>query len=151
MFVAVPAFLRSSSFVVVLCAVLVSLLPAAHAADADADAAAASYVGSIRAALKRGKHFPTGRDVSIEQPSGMTQVTFVLNRRGKVTSVKTTKSSNSQPIDGMARSLVHRAKYPAFPAAAWAGSPTQSFLVTYNFTRSQGSVDIGEPTEVVVK
>jgi|GEM_PF-6425949 len=151
MSVVVPAFLRSSSFAAAVLAIVVSILPAAQAADADGDAAAASYVSSIRAALNRGKHFPTGRDVSIEQPTGMTQVTFVLNRRGKVTSVKTTKSSNSQPIDGMARSLVHRAKYPAFPAAAWAGSPTQTFLVTYNFTRTQGVVDIGEPTEVIVK
>ena len=153
MSVAVPAFFRSSSFVVAVFALLVSILPAAHAADADADAAASAYVGSVRAALNKGKRFPTGRDVSIDQPTGKTEVTFVLNRRGKVSAVKTTKSSNSQPIDGMARSLVHRAKYPAFPAAAWAGLPTQTFVVSYNFTHSPttGTVDIGEPTEVIVK
>jgi len=128
---------------------VVAFVPAVRAADSDADDAAASYVASVRAALNRGTHFPTGRDVSLEQPSGRTEVTFALTRRGKVTSVKTTQSSYSMPIDDMARQLVHRARYSAFPTAAGAGEPTHTFVVAYNFTRTPaGTVQIGEPVEV---
>ena len=118
----------------------------ARAADADD---ATSYVGSVRAALDRGKRFPTGREVSLEQPSGRSEVTFSLTRRGKVAAARTTKSSNSTPLDDMAKTLVRRAKYPAFPANAWSGEPTHSFVVTYNFDRNPtGKVTVGEPVEV---
>ncbi len=120
----------------------------ARAADADADAVS-SYVGQVRTALDRGKRFPTGREVSLEQPSGRSEVTFSLTRRGKVTSAKTTQTSNSTVLDDMAKTLVHRAKYPTFPADAWPGEPAHAFVVTYNFARNPGGkVTVGEPVEV---
>lgn len=88
-----------------------------------------------RTALERGKRFPTGREVSLTQPSGVSEVTFSPTRAGKVTSAKTTRSSNSMPLDEMARPLVRRAKYPSFPESVWAGSPTHAFVVAYDFSR----------------
>ncbi len=119
------------------------------AAAADAES---SYAEAVRAALNRGKHFPTGREFSLAQPSGRSDVEFVLNRRGKVTAAKITQSSNATPLDTRARQLVRRARYPAFPADAWPGSPSHSFLVTYNFARNPtGVVEMGEPVEVKPK
>ncbi len=131
-------------------AVLLSLgsFVAAPARAADSDATS-SYVDAVRAALARGKRFPTGREVSLEQPSGRSQVTFSLSRRGKVVAAKTTQSSNSTPLDDMAKQLVRRAKYPAFPGDAWSGEAVHNFVVTYDFDRNAaGRVTVGEPVEV---
>jgi len=115
----------------------------------DPDQAASAYVDSVRDTLNKAKRFPTGREISIEQPSGRTQVAFTLARSGKVAAVKTTQSSEVMALDEMGRELVHRAHYPAFPAAAWAGSATHDFVVTYNFARTpKGTVTVGEPVEV---
>ncbi len=115
----------------------------------DADQAASSYVDSVRSTLDKAKRFPSGREISIEQPSGRTEVSFTLTRSGKVAAVKTTQSSRVMALDEMARELVHRARYPAFPASAWAGSSTHDFVVTYNFARTpKGTVTVGEPVEV---
>jgi TonB family protein len=130
---------------------IASFAPRCARADVGDDSAV-SYTDSVRAALDRGKHFPTGREVSIEQPTGRSEVTFSLTRGGKVASAKTTRSSNSMPLDDMARQLVHRAKYPAFPETAWAGSPTHTFVVAYNFSRNpQGRVTVGDLVEVKAK
>ncbi len=138
--------LRRVGVVVALLSSVGSFLSSpARAQDADAS----SYVQAVRAALERGKRFPTGREVSLEQPTGRSEVTFSLTRRGKVTSARTTRSSNSTPLDDMAKQLVHRAKYPAFPADAWAGEPAHTFVVTYDFARNPtGKVSVGEPVEV---
>jgi TonB family protein len=144
-----PSFYRAA--IIVACALSVgSFAPkfvrAATPTDADT---VSSYVDSVKASLDRSKHFPTGREVSIDQPSGRSEVTFALARSGKVTSVKTTQSSYSMPLDEMARALVHRAKYPAFPTAAWVGESTHTFVVAYNFSRNPtGKVAVGEPVEV---
>lgn len=144
----VRSFLRASTVAALALSTFVALAPA-RAADPDADAATSSYVESIRTSLNRGKRFPTGREISIDQPSGRSEVTFSLARSGKVTAAKVTKTSNSIPLDNMARSLVRRAKYPAFPATAFAGEATHSFVVAYDFTRSPtGKVSVGEPVEV---
>jgi protein TonB len=139
--------LRSWLFVGMSAITLVAMPVVATAADSEG-----SYTEAVRAALNRGKRFPTGREVSLAQPSGRSDVEFVLNRRGKVTAAKITQSSNSMPLDTMARQLVRRARYPAFPADAWPGSPSHAFLVTYNFARTPtGVVEMGEPVEVKPK
>ena len=141
-------YFSSRSAAVIAVAMTVLCGPVAHATEASES----TYTSGVRATLERNKRFPTGREVSLNQPKGASEVTFVLDRRGKVKSATISKTSNSQPLDAMAVTLVKRARYAPFPADVWEGSATKRFAVNYNFTPTkQGTVTLGEPTEVIVR
>ena len=95
------------------------------------------YVGTVYALLDRAKRYPTGREASLTRPSGTAEVWFVLSRNGEVRSLGLQRSSGSMLLDTMARSLVHRAAYPAFPGDAWQGEEAHRFAVRYAFGEQQ--------------
>lgn len=93
----------------------------------------ALYVGQVRAYLNTIKRYPTGREVSLQQPRGTTRVWFVLKRDGSLVDADIETSSDSIYLDKQALKTVRSGTYPPFPAEAWPGEEQHRFTVDLDF------------------
>ena len=58
-----------------------------------------NYIASVRATLNANKRYPTGREASLQRPSGKVKVWFVLLRNGSLQEAGIDESSNSIILD----------------------------------------------------
>ena len=91
------------------------------------------YVATVRAQLNANKRYPTGREASLQRPSGKAVVWFVLNRNGALNDAGIEDSSNSIILDNAALSTVRRTPYAAWPEGSWPGQSQHRFTVTLDF------------------
>ena len=91
------------------------------------------YTAQVRAQLNASKRYPTGREASLQRPTGRVVVWFILARSGSLTDSGIEDSSNSILLDNAALSTVRRASFPALPDAAWPGQPSHKFTATIDF------------------
>jgi protein TonB len=92
-----------------------------------------TYVSSIRATLNANKRYPTGREASLQRPSGKVKVWFVLLRNGSLQDAGIDDSSNSIILDNAALATVRRTSYAAWPEGTWANQAQHKFTVTLDF------------------
>ncbi len=92
-----------------------------------------SYVATVRAQLNANKRYPTGREASLQRPSGKAVVWFVLNRNGTLSDAGIEDSSNSIILDNAALSTVRRTSYATWPEGSWPGQSQHRFTVTLDF------------------
>lgn len=106
--------------------------PSAASADAGRNAEAI-YVGKVRAYLQSIKRYPTGREASLQRPTGTSMVWFMVRRSGELVEAGIESSSGSMLLDNAAVATVRRSIYPAFPDEVWPGKAQQRFTVELNF------------------
>jgi len=94
----------------------------------------AEYVGKARAYLNTVKRYPTGREASIQRPSGTVRVWFILKRDGELVDTDIEDSSNSILLDKAALTTVRRGTFPPIPDDAWPGEAQHKFTVELEFT-----------------
>ncbi len=94
----------------------------------------AIYAERVRTALRSAKHYPTGREASLQRPSGTSTVWFIVNRNGDLADAGIANSSGFMLLDNAALSTVRRGTYPAFPNDAWPDKTQQRFSVELNFS-----------------
>jgi protein TonB len=87
----------------------------------------------VRAQLNANKRYPTGREASLQRPSGKAVVWFVLNRNGTLSDAGIEDSSNSIILDNAALSTVRRTSYATWPEGSWPGQSQHRFTVTLDF------------------
>jgi protein TonB len=92
-----------------------------------------AYVVNVRALLNANKRYPTGREASLQRPSGKAVVWFVLNRNGTLQEAGIEGSSNSILLDNAALSTVRRTSYTPWPEGSWPGQSQHRFTVTLDF------------------
>lgn len=95
--------------------------------------AEAIYAGKVRANLQTSKRYPTGREASLQRPTGTSVVWFMVRRSGELVEAGIETSSGSMLLDNAALATVRRSIYPVFPDEAWSGKAQQRFTVELNF------------------
>ena len=92
-----------------------------------------SYISTVRAQLNASKRYPTGREASLQRPSGKALVWFIVNRHGALLDAGIEESSNSILLDNAALSTVRRTPFNAWPEGSWPGQTQHRFNVTLDF------------------
>lgn len=92
-----------------------------------------AYVVNVRTLLNANKRYPTGREASLQRPSGKAVVWFVLNRNGTLQDAGIDDTSNSILLDNAALSTVRRTSYTPLPEGSWPGQAQHRFTVTLDF------------------
>jgi len=92
-----------------------------------------NYIASVRATLNANKRYPTGREASLQRPSGKVKLWFVLARNGSLQDAGIDESSNSIILDNAALSTLRRTAYASWPEGSWASQSQHKFTVTLDF------------------
>jgi protein TonB len=92
-----------------------------------------NYIASVRATLNANKRYPTGREASLQRPSGKVKLWFVLARNGSLQDAGIDESSNSIILDNAALSTLRRTTYAPWPEGSWASQSQHKFTVTLDF------------------
>lgn len=92
-----------------------------------------NYIVSVRATLNANKRYPTGREASLQRPSGKVKLWFVLARNGVLQDAGIDESSNSIILDNAALSTLRRTTYAPWPEGSWASQSQHKFTVTLDF------------------
>lgn len=92
-----------------------------------------NYIVSLRATLNANKRYPTGREASLQRPSGKVKLWFVLARSGALQDAGIDESSNSIILDNAALSTLRRTTYAPWPEGSWASQAQHKFTVTLDF------------------
>jgi len=92
-----------------------------------------AYVVSVRTLLNANKRYPTGREASLQRPTGKAMVWFVLSRNGTLQEAGIEDTSNSILLDNAALSTVRRTSYTPWPEGSWPGQNQHRFTVTLDF------------------
>ena len=92
-----------------------------------------NYIVSVRATLNANKRYPTGREASLQRPSGKVKLWFVLARNGALQDAGIDESSNSIILDNAALSTLRRTTYAPWPEGTWASQSQHKFTVTLDF------------------
>ena len=92
-----------------------------------------NYIVSVRATLNANKRYPTGREASLQRPSGKVKLWFVLARNGTLQDAGIDESSNSIILDNAALSTLRRTTYAPWPEGSWASQSQHKFTVTLDF------------------
>jgi protein TonB len=92
-----------------------------------------NYIASVRATLNANKRYPTGREASLQRPSGKVKVWFVLARNGALQDAGIDDSSNSIILDNAALATVRRTTYSPWPDGSWPSENQHKFTVTLDF------------------
>jgi protein TonB len=92
-----------------------------------------NYIAIVRATLNANKRYPTGREASLQRPSGKVKVWFVLSRNGSLQEAGIDESSNSIILDNAALSTVKRTAYAPWPDSTWPNLTQHKFTVTLDF------------------
>jgi len=94
----------------------------------------ASFVVTLRALLNENKRYPTGREASLQRPSGKAKVWFVLTRSGSLQEAGIEDSSHSIILDSAALATVRRTQFSGWPEGSWPRQMQHRFTVTLDFT-----------------
>ena len=92
-----------------------------------------NYIVSVRATLNANKRYPTGREASLQRPSGKVKLWFVLTRNGALQDAGIDESSNSIILDNAALSTLRRTTYAPWPEGSWTSQSQHKFTVTLDF------------------
>ena len=92
-----------------------------------------NYILSVRATLNANKRYPTGREASLQRPSGKVKLWFVLARNGALQDAGIDESSNSIILDNAALSTLRRTTYAPWPEGSWASQSQHKFTVILDF------------------
>jgi protein TonB len=92
-----------------------------------------NYIASVRAILNANKRYPTGREASLQRPSGKVKLWFVLARNGSLQEAGIEESSNSIILDNAALSTLRRTSYAPWPDGSWPSQSQHKFTVTLDF------------------
>ena len=92
-----------------------------------------NYIVSVRATLNANKRYPTGREASLQRPSGKVKLWFVLARNGTLQDAGIDESSNSIILDNAALATLRRTTYAPWPEGSWASQSQHKFTVTLDF------------------
>ena len=92
-----------------------------------------NYIVSVRAILNANKRYPTGREASLQRPSGKVKLWFVLARNGALQDAGIDESSNSIILDNAALSTLRRTTYAPWPEGSWASQSQHKFTVILDF------------------
>jgi periplasmic protein TonB len=92
-----------------------------------------NYIVSVRATLNANKRYPTGREASLQRPSGKVKLWFVLARNGALQDAGIDESSNSIILDNAALSTLRRTTYAPWPEGSWVSQSQHKFTVTLDF------------------
>ena len=92
-----------------------------------------NYIVSVRATLNANKRYPTGREASLQRPSGKVKLWFILARNGALQDAGIDESSNSIILDNAALSTLRRTTYAPWPEGSWASQSQHKFTVTLDF------------------
>ena len=92
-----------------------------------------NYIVSVRATLNANKRYPTGREASLQRPSGKVKLWFVLTRNGALQDAGIDESSNSIILDNAALATLRRTTYAPWPEGSWASQSQHKFTVTLDF------------------
>ena len=92
-----------------------------------------NYIVSVRATLNANTRYPTGREASLQRPSGKVKLWFVLARNGALQDAGIDESSNSIILDNAALSTLRRTTYAPWPEGSWASQSQHKFTVTLDF------------------
>jgi protein TonB len=92
-----------------------------------------NYIVSVRATLNANKRYPTGREASLQRPSGKVKLWFVLARNGALQDAGIDESSNSIILDNAALATLRRTTYAPWPEGSWASQSQHKFTVTLDF------------------
>ena len=92
-----------------------------------------NYIVSVRAILNANKRYPTGREASLQRPSGKVKLWFVLARNGALQDAGIDESSNSIILDNAALSTLRRTTYAPWPEGSWTSQSQHKFTVTLDF------------------
>lgn len=94
-----------------------------------------AYIARIRADVQSRKKYPTGREASVQKPSGTVRACMDLSRTGiPANEIVIERTSHSMILDAEARKLLRSGTYPPFPVGAFPGESTHRFCIHLEYT-----------------
>jgi protein TonB len=101
----------------------------------DHQAAEGGYLKGIRSDLDRYKQYPTGRQASLERPSGDVVIWLLVDRAGKVLDSGIQDKASSMLLNRAATNSLRRIQQvKPFPAEAFAGQSQLRITATFNYS-----------------
>ena len=93
------------------------------------------YLKGLRNELDGYKQYPTGRQASLERPSGEVIVWLLVDRQGRVLDSGIQSQASSMLLNRAATSSLRRIKQvKPFPEQAFGGRSEQRFTATFNYS-----------------
>lgn len=93
-----------------------------------------AYIAEIRSNVQSRKRYPTGREVSMQRPSGTVRACMDLGRDGvPANDIIIERTSHSMILDAEARKLLRMGVYPPFPAGAFKGESRHRFCIHLDY------------------
>ena len=101
----------------------------------DGQALEGGYLKGLRNELDTYKQYPTGRQASLERPSGEVVVWLLVDRQGRVLDSGLQTQASSMLLNRAATNSLHRIKQvKPFPEQAFGGRNEQRFTATFNYS-----------------
>jgi len=101
----------------------------------DSQALEGGYLKGLRNELDTYKQYPTGRQASLERPSGEVVVWLLVDRQGRVLDSGLQTQAASMLLNRAASNSLRRIKQvKPFPEQAFGGSNEQRFTATFNYS-----------------
>ncbi|AMB86908.1 energy transducer TonB [Pseudomonas agarici] len=101
----------------------------------DGQALEGGYLKGLRNELDTYKQYPTGRQASLERPSGEVVVWLLVDRQGRVLDSGVQTPAPSMLLNRAATNSLHRIKQvKPFPEQAFGGRNEQRFTATFNYS-----------------
>ena len=101
----------------------------------DGQALESGYLKGLRNELDTYKQYPTGRQASLERPSGEVVVWLLVDRQGRVLDSGLQTQASSMLLNRAATNSLRRIKQvKPFPEQAFGGRNEQRFTATFNYS-----------------
>lgn len=101
----------------------------------DGQALEGGYLKGLRNELDTYKQYPTGRQASLERPSGEVVVWLLVDRQGRVLDSGLQTQASSMLLNRAATNSLRRIKHvKPFPEQAFGGRNEQRFTATFNYS-----------------
>ncbi|WP_419736889.1 energy transducer TonB family protein [Pseudomonas sp. COR18] len=101
----------------------------------DSQALEGGYLKGLRNELDAFKQYPTGRQASLERPSGDVVVWLLVDRQGRVLDSGIQTPAASMLLNRAATNSLHRIRQvKPFPEQAFGGRNEQRFTATFNYS-----------------
>ena len=101
----------------------------------DGQALEGGYLKGLRNELDTDKQYPTGRQASLERPSGEVVVWLLVDRQGRVLDSGVQSPASSMLLNRAATNSLRRIKQvKPFPEQAFGGRNEQRFTATFNYS-----------------
>ena len=101
----------------------------------DGQALEGGYLKGLRNELDTDKQYPTGRQASLERPSGDVVVWLLVDRQGRVLDSGVQTPASSMLLNRAAANSLRRIKQvKPFPEQAFGGRNEQRFTATFNYS-----------------